>query len=210
MSTYTENLKWRYAVKKFDSDKKVSKEDLAKLLEATQLSASSYGLQPYEIFVITDKETREKLLPVTWNQKQVVDASHLIVFANKTTFGEELVDDYMDKVAKTRGLEPEDLKGYGDFMKSKLIKLSDAEKANWTSRQVYLAFGNFLSAAAALKIDTCPMEGFETEQYNQILGLSDKGLTAAVIATVGYRSKEDKTQTYAKVRKSKSELFTHI
>jgi nitroreductase len=116
----------------------------------------------------------------------------------------------MDKVAKTRGLEPEDLKGYGDFMKSKLIKLSDAEKANWTSRQVYLAFGNFLSAAAALKIDTCPMEGFETEQYNQILGLSDKGLTAAVIATVGYRSQEDKTQTYAKVRKSKSELFTHI
>lgn len=210
MSNYTEDLNWRYAVKKFDLDKKVTEEDLSKLLEATQLSASSYGLQPYQIFVITDKETREKLLPVTWDQKQVVDASHLIVFANKTSFGEELVDDYLHNVASTRGLSIEDLKGYGDFIKSKLNTLSDDEKADWTAKQVYLAFGNFLSAAAALKIDTCPMEGFESEEYNTILGLTENGLNAAVIAAVGYRSKDDKAQNYPKVRKLKSELFTHI
>lgn len=210
MSNYTEDLNWRYAVKKFDLDKKVTEEDLSKLLEATQLSASSYGLQPYQIFVITDKETREKLLPVTWDQKQVVDASHLIVFANKTSFGEKLVDDYLNNVANTRGLSMEDLKGYGDFMKSKLNTLSDDEKADWTAKQVYLAFGNFLSAAAALKIDICPMEGFESEEYNTILGLTEKGLNATVIAAVGYRSKDDKTQNYPKVRKLKSELFTHI
>lgn len=210
MSNYTKHLQWRYAVKKFDSSKIVSDENIAKLLEATQLSASSFGLQPYQIFVISDKETREKLLPATWGQKQVVDASHLIVFANKTTFGEELVDDYLKNVAQTRGLDLEDLKGYGDFMKSKLNILSDDEKANWAIKQVYLAFGNFLSAAASLKIDTCPMEGFESQPYNEILGLTEKHLNAAVIATVGYRSKEDKTQDYLKVRKSTQELFTHI
>ncbi len=210
MSNYTEDLNWRYAVKKFDATKKVSQENMSKLLEATQLSASSYGLQPYQIFIITDKETREKLLPATWGQKQVVDASHLVIFANKTTFGEELVDDYLDNVATTRGLALEDLKSYGDFMKSKLTSLTNDEKSSWTVKQVYLAFGNFLSAAAALKIDTCPMEGFENEQYNDILGLTDKGLNAAVIAAVGYRSSEDKTQNYPKVRRSKSELFTHI
>lgn len=210
MSNYTENLNWRYAVKKFNPDKKVTEKDLTKLLEATQLSASSYGLQPYQIFVISDMETREKLLPATWGQKQVVDASHLIVFANKTSFGEDLVDDYLSNVAITRGLSLEDLKGYGDFMKSKLIGLSDEDKAQWTVKQVYLAFGNFLSAAADLKIDTCPMEGFESEEYNKILGLKEKDLNAAVIAAVGYRSQQDKTQNYPKVRKTKSELFTHI
>ncbi|WP_338039019.1 nitroreductase family protein [Maribacter litopenaei] len=123
MKNIIEDLKWRYATKKFDSNKKVSAEDLETLLEATRLSASSYGLQPYHIFIIENKELREKLKPFSWNQSQITDASHLIVFANKQSFGEELVDEYLDNETRTRGLANEAVQGYSDFMKSKLMGL---------------------------------------------------------------------------------------
>ncbi|WP_420321884.1 NAD(P)H-dependent oxidoreductase [Flagellimonas sp.] len=210
MSNILENRTWRYATKKFDSTKKVSDEDLELLLEATRLSASSYGLQPYHVYVITDPEIKEKLKPVSWGQSQLTDASHIIVFANVTDFGEELMDSYLQNVSSTRNIPSEGLKGYGDFMKSKLLELSSETKSIWTSRQVYIAFSNMMQAAAELKIDTCPMEGFQSEAYNEILGLEEKNLNASVVLAVGYRSEEDETQHYAKVRKSKEELFTHI
>lgn len=202
--------KWRYATKKFDPAKKVSDEDLETLLEATRLSASSYGLQPYHIYVISNKEIREKLKPVSWGQSQITDASHVIVFANSTDFDAHLVDDYLENVSETRNIPQEGLKGYGDFMKSKLLDLPSDIKGNWTTKQVYLAFGNAMQAAAELQIDTCPMEGFEPEKYNEILGLDEKNQNAAVVLAIGYRSKEDETQHYAKVRKSKAELFTYL
>ena len=210
MSNTLEIRKWRYATKKFDATKKVSNEDLETLLEATRLSASSYGLQPYHIYVISDQEIREKLKPASWGQSQITDASHIIVFANSTDFDEHLVDDYLDNVSKTRNIPQEGLKGYGDFMKSKLLDLPTDTKGNWTTRQVYLAFGNAMQAAAELKIDTCPMEGFEPSTYNDVLGLNKKNQNAAVVLAIGYRSEDDETQHYAKVRKSTEELFTHI
>ncbi|MEA1786815.1 NAD(P)H-dependent oxidoreductase [Arenibacter sp. GZD96] len=210
MIPYISDLKWRYAVKKFDKTKKVSEADLATLLDAIQLSPSSFGLQPYEIFVISDPELRKKLMSATWGQQQVVDASHLIVFANKTTFGSEIVDDYFLNVSNTRGLPIASLSDYSNFVKSKMEVLSESDKAIWANKQVYIALGNFLSAAAALKIDTCPMEGFEPEKYNEILGLKKKRLNAAVVATIGYRSEDDQTQSHAKVRKTKEQLFTHL
>lgn len=210
METVLENRTWRYATKKFDTHKKVSGGDLDILLEATRLSASSYGLQPYHVFVITDQELKEKLKPASWGQSQITNASHIIVFANKTDFGEELVDEYLQNVSKTRNIPAENLKGYSDFMKSKLLGLSTEEKSVWTSKQAYLAFGNMMQAAAELKIDTCPMEGFEAERYNKILGLDGKNLNAAVVLAIGYRSEEDETQHYPKVRKSKEELFTYL
>ncbi|WP_190811559.1 NAD(P)H-dependent oxidoreductase [Flagellimonas sp. S3867] len=210
MSNILENRTWRYATKKFDSTKKVSEADLELLLEATRLSASSYGLQPYHVYVITDPEIKEKLKPVSWGQSQITDASHLIVFANVTDFGEELMDGYLQNVSATRNIPTEGLKGYGDFMKSKLLDLPSETKSVWTTRQVYIAFSNMMQAAAELKIDTCPMEGFESEAYNEILGLEDKYLNASVVLAIGYRSDSDETQHYAKVRKSKEELFTHI
>ena len=176
MNTVLEHRTWRYATKKFDATKKVSNQDLETLMEAARLSASSYGLQPYHFFVISDPEIREQLKPASWGQSQITDASHIIVFANATDFGEELVE----------------------------------HKSNWTARQAYIAFGNLMQAAAELKIDTCPMEGFESKKYNEILGLEDKNLNAAVVLAVGYRSEEDETQHYAKVRKSTEELFTLI
>ncbi|SDM93653.1 NAD(P)H-dependent oxidoreductase [Kriegella aquimaris] len=210
MSRYIDNLNWRYATKKFDSSKKISEKDLEVLLEATALSASSYGLQPYEILVIQDPELRSKLQPEAWGQSQITQASHLIVLANKESFGEELVDDYLKNVSETRGIAAEDLTGYADFMKSKLMTLTEEEKTIWTARQAYIALGNLLSAAADMKIDTCPMEGFDSERFNEILGLNEKGLNAAVLVAVGYRSEEDETQHYKKVRKSKENLITHI
>lgn len=210
MNNVLENRTWRYATKKFDSTKKVSNEDLETLLEATRLSASSYGLQPYHLLVISDQKVKEQLKPVSWNQSQITDASHIIVFANTTNFGEELVDGFLKNTSKTRNISTETLKGYGDFMKSKLLGLPVETKRNWAARQVYIAFGNMMQAAAELKIDSCPMEGFESEEYNKILGLPEKNLTATVVLAIGYRSEEDATQHLPKVRKSTEELITYI
>lgn len=210
MSNILENRTWRYATKKFDSTKKVSNDDLGQLLEATRLSCSSYGLQPYHVFVITNQETKEKLKPVSWGQSQITDASHVLVFANKTDFGPELMDNYLTNVSTTRNIPEDDLKGYGDFMKSKLLDLPSHTKAVWTEKQAYIALGNLIQAAAELKIDTCPIEGFEADKYNEILGLNERNLSASVVLPIGYRSTEDETQHYEKVRQSKEELFTHI
>jgi len=210
MSNYLESLNWRYATKKFDSQKQISEEDLNTLLEAIRLSPSSYGLQPYHIYIIKDMDLREKLKAASWGQSQITDASHLIVFANNTSFDTDLIDNYLTNVSETRDIELNNLQPYGDFMKSKLIDLPDNLKETWTARQTYLALGNLLSAAADLKIDTCPMEGFEAETYNELLGIKDKGLNTSVVAAIGYRSEEDDTQHYKKVRQSKELLFTHI
>ncbi|TPN84734.1 NAD(P)H-dependent oxidoreductase [Aquimarina algicola] len=205
-----EHLKWRYATKKFDATKKISETDLNKIKEAVSLSASSYGLQAYKVLIVEDPEIRKQLQPVSWGQSQIVDASQLIVFCSYTQVGPEMIDSYLNLKAKTQGVDPENLTGYGDFMKSKIGEHSDESMKNWTARQVYIGLGNLLAACAELKIDACPMEGFEPDQYNTILGLSDKGLTATVVATIGYRSTEDATQNDKKVRKPISELFEII
>jgi nitroreductase len=210
MHNYIESLKWRYATKKFDSNRTISEKDLELLLEATRLSASSFGLQPYHVLIVRDQEVRSQLKSVSWGQSQITDASHLMVFANKKSFGAELIDNYLKEVSETREIPMEGLQGYGDFMKSKLVPLPDAQKESWTAKQTYLAVGNLLSAAGALEIDTCPIEGFEPERYDALLGLSEKGLTAAVVVALGYRSEEDETQHFKKVRQSKEALFTHI
>ncbi len=210
MNSYIDKLNWRYATKKFDITKKVSEPNLQLLLEAARLSASSYGLQPYKIYVLSDKDIREKLKEASWGQTQLIDASHIIVLANRINFGEELVDNYLENVSITRKLSPEAIHSYGDFMKSKLGTLSEEEKNTWTAKQTYIALGNLLSAAADLKIDTCPMEGFNKESYNEILGLNELNLNASVVLAIGYRSKDDESQYFKKVRKSKKELFTHI
>ena len=210
MSKYLENLNWRYATKKFDSTKKLTETDLEFLKDAMQLSASSYGLQPYEILVIEDKALREKLKPAAWNQSQITDASQLIIIANKVDFGDELVDSYIENVSTTRKLPLDSLTAYSTFMKSKIGAFSEEKKAEWTQNQCYIVLGNLLSAAAEIKVDVCPMEGFEAQAFNEILELNEKGLNTAVIATIGYRSEADDTQHYPKVRKEKEELFTTI
>ncbi|MBN9283827.1 MULTISPECIES: NAD(P)H-dependent oxidoreductase [unclassified Flavobacterium] len=210
MSNLIDTLKWRYATKKFDAAKKISNEDLETIKEAIRLSASSYGLQPYKIFIVEDLELRAKIQPAAWGQSQIVDASHLVVFANITNFGTEQIDAFMDNIVATRNIPMESIQGYGDFMKTTLTALSEEARNIWTSKQTYLALGNLLTAAASLKIDATPMEGFEPAKVNEILGLTEKGLNASLIATLGYRHEEDATQHYAKVRKSNEELFINL
>ncbi len=207
---YIKNQEWRYATKKFDSKKKISNEDLAYIKQAIQLSVSSYGLQPYRVLIIEDEDIRKQLLPVSWNQSQITDASHLVVFCNYINGEHGMIDDYIELIAKTRNIDKEALMGYGDFMKTKIDEKSPEEQFNWSKNQTYIALANLLSACASLKIDACPMEGFDSEEYNKILGLTEKGLNASVIATIGYRSDEDETQYLAKVRKPIANLFEEL
>jgi nitroreductase len=210
MSHFIKDANWRYATKKFDASKKVSKDDLETLKEAIRLSASSYGLQPYKVLIIENPEIRAQLQPVAWGQSQIVDASQLIVFANIINFGEKEIDAYFKNLIETRQIPFETVSGYADFMKSKILSLPEEVKNTWTEKQTYIALTNLLNAAADLSIDVTPMEGFETEKFNEILGLDKLGLNAAVIATVGYRHEDDATQNYVKVRKSKEELFINL
>lgn len=204
------NLKWRYATKLFDSTKKVSSDDIEKIKESIQLSVSSYGLQLYKVLIINDQEIKDILKPVSWNQNQITTASHLFVFCNYTSINQSDIDDFIRMTAKSRNMEYDKMKGYGDFIIQKLNEKTEIQKRSWLERQSYIALANLLMACAELKIDACPMEGFEPEEYNRILGLNEKGLNACVIAAVGYRSPDDKSQNLPKVRKSNTILFEEI
>jgi nitroreductase len=210
MNTFIENQNWRYATKKFNSEKKISNSDLEMLKEAIQLSSSSYGLQPYKVLIIENEEIRKQLQPVSWGQSQITDASHLFVFASETNVDAEYITRYADNMAKTRNIPFDSVKGYADFMIGNISTLTPEKQLIWAQKQAYLALGNLLNAAAELKIDVTPMEGFLPEQYNEILGLTEKGLHATLVATIGYRHDEDDTQHYAKVRKPITELFETI
>lgn len=210
MNTFIENQNWRYATKKYDVSKKITEKDLNILKEAIRLSTSSYGLQPFKVIIIENPGIREQLKPVSWNQSQIVEASHLFVFANIVDMKDFHIDEFIENTAQTRGLNVEDLKMYGDFMKSKITTLPLDTKSNWTSKQTYLALANLINAAADLKIDVTPMEGFEPEKYNEILGLNALGLNATLVAPAGYRHEEDASQHFKKVRKSNEDLFIII
>ena len=164
----------------------------------------------YEIYVIEDTDVRQKLRKASYDQPQITDASYLIVLANKPTFNETMIDDYIANIMAIRGVSKEDLEGFSQTMKSTLLDLPDAYKNTWTSNQTYIVLGNLMTVASEMKIDTCPMEGFDKDKYNEILGLTDKDLNAAVVLAVGYRSADDTTQHYPKVRYSKEQIITHI
>ena len=210
MSTFIENQNWRYATKKFDANRIISDAKLDLLQEAIQLSTSSYGLQLFKVFIIKNLAVRAELQPASWGQQQIVDASHLIVFANYTKYSEADINEYIRLVTETRSLQADSLVAYSGFMKGTLHGLSETDFQTWTAKQTYLALGNLLNAAAELKIDVCPMEGFDSKQYNEILGLNALNLSASLVAPIGYRSADDATQNQKKVRKSISDLFITI
>jgi nitroreductase len=210
MSTLLDNLNWRYATKKFDASKKISSADLNTLKEAVRLAASSYGLQPYKVIIVENPEIREQLKAAAYGQTQITDASQLFIFANDLNAGAESVDAYIKNISETRGVTADALAGFSDMMKGTIANLSQEAKNIWTAKQTYIALGTLLAAAAELKIDATPMEGFNPAAFNEILGFDKLGLNASVIATVGYRHDEDDTQHYKKVRKSHEELFITI
>ena len=204
-----EQLNKRYATKKFDATAKISADNLSTLLEAIRLSASSFGLQAYKVVVVDNEAIRKQLRAVAWDQSQITDASHLLVFAVDHDFNESGVDEYLENIARTRNIEVSSLSGYGEMMKGSLDRPRE-EIQNWLTRQAYIALGFGLVAAAELNIDACPMEGFDNNQFDEILGLKEKGLHAAVVLTIGYRSVEDGYQHMAKVRRSKEDFILTI
>lgn len=205
-----ENLSWRYATKKFDADKKIPADTLEQLLATVRLAPSSYGLQHYKIVVVEDAETREKLKAAAYGQTQITDASQVIVFAAETNLDEAYVDKYLDEVVKVRQIARENLEGYKGMMLGSINSRTAEQNLTWSHKQAYIALGVLVSATAELKIDICPMEGFNAQQFDEILGLTAKGLTTSVIATIGYRAADDVTASFAKVRKPADELFIHI
>lgn len=206
-NTIIENLNWRYATKKFNAEKKIAKADLEILKQAVRLSASSYGLQPYHVILVENEALRTKVKSAAYNQSQITEASDLLIFANITDVGAKEVNDYIQNMASVRAIPTTSLKGFEDIMNNVVTGLTPEAKQNWTAKQTYIALGTLLSAAADLKIDATPMEGFNAEAVNEILNLKEKGLSATLIVTLGYRHEDDATQYLKKVRKPNEELF---
>lgn len=210
MSALTEALNWRYATKKFDPSKKVSDADLQDLLEAIRLSPSSYGIQPWKFLVIANPDTRKKLREHSWDQSQVTDASHLIVLCARTGLSEKDIDAYVEEIISARGVTKEQLESYRQMMLNPVKRMSTGELTEWNQKQVYIALGILMAAAAIKGIDTCPMEGFDASKYDEILGLTARGLTATVVCPVGYRASDDGHAALAKVRFAKDKIVEVI
>lgn len=205
-----EDLRWRYATKEFDTSKKVSSEDLETLLESLVLSPSSFGLQPWKFVVVENQELKDQLLAHSWHQKQVTQASHVIVLCRPTTFGDTDIEAFIKSTAEARSQNPEDLKGYQDMMSGFLARMDDNQKNEWMKNQIYIALGNLMTVAAQMRIDACPMEGFIGPEYDKVLGLTEKGLASVVVCPVGYRAASDKYGELAKVRYSKEDLVIRL
>lgn len=204
-----QSLQWRYAAKKLNGEK-VPQEKVDTILEAIQLSASSFGLQPYTVLVITDKAVKEKLLAASYNQSQIVDSSHLIVFAAWTKVTPAQIETFIADVASKRGLPLEALNDYKNYVLSSVGRFTDEQIAIWTAKQTYIALGSALAAAGELHVDATPMEGFVPAQYNEILGLNELGLSATLVLPLGYRDTTDWLAPLAKVRRDKELLFKFI
>ncbi len=204
-----DSLHWRYAAKKMTGEK-VSEENLSAILEATQLSASSYGLQPYTILVVTNPEVKAKLQAAAYGQPQLVQSSHVLIFCVPEKIKEEDVSAYMQAMATKRGMPVEALKGFNDTIVGTIKSLSDADQQIWSAKQAYIALGTALAAAAELKVDACPMEGFDRKQFDEILGLKEKGLLSSVLMPIGFRSPEDQLANAPKVRKEKNILYQFV
>lgn len=207
--TILEQLNWRYAVKKFDSSKKVSDEDFKVLEDSLVLAPSSYGLQPYKFIVVTDDKTKEKLRPACYGQPQIVDSSHLVIIAAKKTLDDAFVEEYVQRLQEVRGTERETIEEYIQMMKGtmKTLRENDME-VSWSQRQAYITLGFLLETAALMGIDACPMEGFEPDKVDEILELED--YTASVLCTVGYRAEDDWLAAVEKVRFTKDKLIKTI
>jgi len=207
MDSVLDPLRWRYATKTFDPSQKLTNEQLDTLLEALQLTPSSYGLQPYKFVVVTDPAVRAKIREHAWNQGQVTDASHLIVMCARTDVDAAYVERYIQMVAQAQGIDPSVLDGYKQMMLGFVNGKTPAELEEWATKQVYIAMGQVLDVAAELKVDACPMEGFDPSAVDEILGLASKNLKSKLLCPIGFRSADDHSAARAKVRFPKEELF---
>jgi len=204
-----EALDWRYAVKRF-SDEKITVTELKQLINATRLSASSYGLQPYTLIVVESDSIRQQLLPFSYGQNKIAISSHLIVFAAHTQIGNATVDRYIDKAIQITNASNSTLKFMSEHMKSVLSAMNTEQQQEWAHQQAYIALGNLLTCAALMKIDTCPMTGIDRAGYDTVLGLTEKGLTTSVICPIGRRHRDDAQAYSPKVRFDYDEIVLEV
>jgi nitroreductase len=200
-------LTWRYATKKFDPTKVISAETWSALEDALVLTPSSYGLQPWKFVVVTSPELKETLRPLSWNQAQVTDCSHYVVFTIKKNLTAADVDRFVERTAQVRSVSVESMAGYRNMMVSDVVNGARSFNVNeWATRQAYIALGNFMTSAALVGVDTCPMEGIEPVNYDKALNLAPAGYATVVACAAGYRAEDDKYAELAKVRFAKSEM----
>lgn len=196
-----EQLKWRYATKKFNPTKKLSKAKINILIEAFNLTATSYGLQTLKLVVLEDKTLREPLVAPAYNQKQVLNASHLLVICIQDNIQSTDVIDYYNNIKHIRNTPETILKPYREDLVSMMQDMSVTERQQWSTNQAYIALGNLMTVCAIEGIDSCPMEGFVAAEYDKLLKLNEKGLKSVLLLPVGYRADDDMFSTFKKVRK---------
>ncbi len=206
-SALLETLAGRYATKIFDPAKTIPDDTWSALERSLVLTPSSFGLQPWKFIVVRDAALRDRLLPESWGQRQVVDCSHYVVFARRRTTTPADIDEYVSAIAATRGVAANTLDGYKAMMKGFVERHADLE--GWAANQVYIALGQFMASCAALGVDACPMEGLLPERYDDILGLKGTRHATQVACAVGYRSTDDKYAAAAKVRFPASAIIEH-
>jgi len=205
-----ESLQWRYAVKKFNENKSLSKTQINTLKEAFNLTATSYGLQPLKLVVIKNKDIQKELVTHSWNQPQVVSASHLLVICIPTKYSAEEVENYFKLLKQIRETPDEVINPFKKFLTAEIAKKTPEELLIWNKNQAYLALGNLLTVCAAEQIDSCPMEGFVPEKYDEILKLGAHNLTSVLVLPVGFRADDDYMKDLKKVRRNIEDVIIEI
>lgn len=205
-----EALEWRYATKKYDSTKKITHEDWETLKSSLQFAPSAYGVQPWKFLVIENPEVREKLKAASWNQTQVTDASHYVVFLYKTEVDVPFIDQYLQRMSEVRQAPLESLAGFKNMLVENLAKAPEEQIRTWAQRQAYIAMGFLLQTAAVLKIDATPMEGLDPKAYDKILGLEGSGWKTVATVALGYRHPEDAYQNLKKVRFTEDTVIQYV
>ncbi len=209
--TILQALKWRYATKQFDPSKKIDGATWSALEEALVLSPSSFGLQPWKFLIITDQAVKEKLVPLSWGQRQLADASHVVVLAVKHPIDASDVSRHVGRISELHNTPLEKLSGLEKMVAGFIAKPPyPLEIREWSTRQVYIALGTFMTSAALLGVDTCPMEGLDPAGYDEVLGLSGTGYYTVVACPAGYRLPGDRHSELPKVRYHAHEVIQRI
>lgn len=205
-----DSLKWRYAVKQFDTEAVVSEQKIEILKNAFNLTATSYGLQPIKLVVIQNKNLQKELVPHSMDQQQIASASHVLVICRQEHIRASDIDSYFERIAEVREVDISVIEGYREYMKGDITNRSEVERDIWSGKQAYIALGTLLTACALEHIDSCPMEGFSPQGYSDLLGLKEKNLVPVILLPVGYRAADDEYQHMKKVRKPLDEAVLDI
>jgi len=209
-SEIIKKLEWRYATKKFDPSKVLSEEKLTVLKQAFNLTATSYGLQPLRLLIISNHKIKKQLVAFSMDQPMVQDASHVLILCTETTVTSTFIKKHFNRVESIRNTPREILDPFETFLLESFSKKTPEDIELWMTKQAYLAMGNLLTVCALEDIDACPMEGFEPEKYDELLQLKEKGLRSVLVLAVGYRAKDDMFAGFKKVRRGVEDVVIHI